>query len=172
MIVAPARSAAPVRRGIASRVVESWWAPRRVVAGLRDMPDGALAAVLLAAMLIFWLAQAPLHARAAVLNPSIPLSARMGAAALGVVFLMPLVAYAVAALSDLALRLFRRDITARHARLALFWALLAIAPMMLLSGIVAGMIGPGPALTLTRMVAGVGFLVIWGTGLSALSVRR
>jgi hemoglobin-like flavoprotein len=47
--------------------------------------------------------------------------------------------------------------------IALFWALAAIGPLFLLQGLVAGMIGPGPALTLVTVVVGVAFLWLWIT---------
>lgn len=159
------------RRGLLPRVLESWWAPGRVVAGLRGMPEGAMVAVLLAALAIFLIAQAPGHARAAEIDPSVPLEARLIGAGVAVLFLMPLVAYAVAALVSLASRAVRHPITPADSRLALFWALLAIAPVMLLSGLVAGLIGPSPALTVTRAISGLGFLFIWGAGLRALAAR-
>ncbi len=157
------------RRGIAPRVLQSWRAPGRVVRGLRGMPESAMVVLLLAAMLIFWVAQWPLHARAAQLDPATPLSVRMGGAALAVMFLMPLVAYAVAGLVGWLSRLTGRPIRPRDSRLALFWALLAVSPAMLLTGLVAGFVGPGTALTLLRVLSGLAFLVIWGAGLRALS---
>ena len=77
------------RTGIVPRIVQSWWAPGRVVRSLRGLPDRVLVVVLMAAML--------------------------------------------------------------------------------LSGLTEGFAGPGAALTLTRAVAGLGFLVIWGAGLRALA---
>ncbi|SIP87400.1 hypothetical protein SAMN05421641_101122 [Paracoccus thiocyanatus] len=158
--------------GIVPRILESWWAPGRVVASLRSMPDRALIAVLMAAMLIFLIAQAPGHARAAQLQPEVPLAARMGGAILGVMFMMPLMAYAVAALVSALSRLTPWPVAPLDSRLALFWALLAAAPAMLLAGLTAGLVGPGAPLALTRAVAGLGFLVIWGAGLRALAGTR
>lgn len=156
-------------RGIVPRVLQSWWAPRRVVRGLADLPDRALIVVLMSAMLIFLIAQAPGHARAAQMDPSIPLEARISGAVMGVMFLMPLLAYAVAGLVGLLSRLTPWRLDPQHSRLALFWALLAVAPAVLLAGLVEGLIGPGMTLTLTRAVAGVGFVVIWGAGIAALA---
>lgn len=155
--------------GIVPRIVQSWWAPGRVVDSLRGMPDRALIVILMAAMLIFLIAQAPEHARAAHLDPSVPLSARMGGAGLAVMFMMPLVAYAVAAAVAALSRLTSRPVGGAQSRLALFWALLAVSPAMLLAGLTAGLVGPGAALAVTRAVAGIGFLVIWGAGLRAVS---
>lgn len=157
------------QRGILPRVLQSWWAPRKVVRGLADMPDRALLVVLMAAMLIFLIAQAPGHARAAELDPSVPLEARISGSIMAVMFLMPVIAYAVAALVAPLLRLIGRRLDPRHSRLALFWALLAVAPAMLLAGLVQGFLGEGPPLSLTRALAGIGFIVIWGAGIAALS---
>jgi len=164
-------AARPARRGLAPRVLESWWAPGRVVAGLRGMPEGAMTAILLAAMAIFLIAQAPGHARAAELDPSVPLAARISWAVVAVLFLMPLFAYGLAALVALVSRLTPRLVDGADSRLALFWALLAVAPAMLLSGLVAGLVGPSPALALTQALAGLGFLFIWGGGLRALAAQ-
>ncbi len=133
------------------------------------MPESAMVVLLLAAMLIFWVAQWPVHARAAQLDPATPLSGRLGGAGLAVMFLMPLLAYAVAGLVAWLSRLTARPIRPQDSRLALFWALLAVSPAMLLSGLVTGFVGPGPALGLLRMLSGLAFLLIWGAGLRALS---
>ena len=157
------------RTGIVPRIVQSWWAPGRVVGSLRGTPERVLIVILMAAMLIFLIAQAPGHARAAHLDPSVPLDARMGGALLAVMFMMPLLAYALAELVAFLSRLTPWPVASQDSRLALFWALLAVAPAMLLSGLTEGFAGPGAALTLTRVVAGLGFLVIWGAGLRALT---
>ena len=158
-----------VSAGIAPRVLASWRRPGQVVRGLSPMSEGAMLAVLMGAMLVFLIAQAPGHARAAALDPAVPMAGRMAGALTAVLLMMPLVAYVVASLVALASRLTRCRLAAEDSRLALFWALLAVAPAMLLSGLTEGFSGPGAALTLTRVVAGLGFLVIWGAGLRALT---
>jgi len=160
------------RAGIVPRIMESWWAPGRVVASLRGLPDRALVAILMAAMLLFLVAQAPEHARAAQLDPSVPFEARMGGAILAVMFMLPLIAYGMAALVAAFSRLTPWRVDGVGSRIALFWALLAVSPAMLLAGLVAGLIGPGGALALTRALAGLGFLVIWGAGLRAMTRTR
>ena len=159
------------RAGIVPRIAQSWWAPGRVVTSLRGTPERVLIVILMAAMLIFLVAQAPGHARAAHLDPSVPLEARMGGALLAVMFMMPLLAYALAELVAFLSRLTPWPVASQDSRLALFWALLAISPAMLLAGLVEGLIGPGPALTITRLIAGSGFLFIWGGGIRALARR-
>ena len=121
------------------------------------------------AMLMFLVAQAPEHARAAHLDPSVPLQARMGGALLAVMFIMPLLAYGVALIVAVLSRVTGRPVSPQDSRLALFWALLAVSPAMLLAGLTAGLVGPGAALGVTRAVAGIGFLVIWGAGLHAVT---
>lgn len=158
--------------GVLPRVMQSWWAPRRVVRGLRAMPERVKLVVLMAAMLIFLVAQAPVHARAAFLDPAIPLGARMGGSLLAVMFLMPVLVYGLATAVGALSRLTPWRLSQEDSRLALFWALLAVSPAMLLAGLVGGMIGPGPALMLSQALAGIGFLVIWGAGIWALAERR
>ncbi|WP_440800092.1 hypothetical protein [Paracoccus sp. 22332] len=157
------------RGGIVPRMLQSWVAPRRVVRGLSDMPERVKLAVLMAAMLIFLIAQAPANARLAQIDPSVPFQARMGGALLAVMFMMPILAYALAGLVAALSRLSPWRLTPEDSRLALFWALLAVAPAMLLAGLVAGLVGQGPGLTLVRAACGLGFLMIWGAGLSALA---
>ena len=160
-----------VSAGIAPRVLASWRRPGQVVRGLSPMSEGAMLAVLMGAMLVFLIAQAPGHARAAALDPAVPMAGRMAGALTAVLLMMPLVAYVVASLVALASRLTRWRLAAEDSRLALFWALLAISPAMLLAGLVEGLIGPGPALAITRLIAGIGFLFIWGGGIRALARR-
>ena len=93
------------------------------------------------------------------------------AAMLAVMFMMPVLAYAMAAVAAGLSRLTPWRLTPEDSRLALFWALLAVAPAMLLAGLVAGLVGQGPGLTLARAVCGLGFLMIWGAGISALARR-
>ena len=168
----PARG--PALAGLPVAMVRVWWAPRRVVRGLSPMAEPSLLVMLMLAMGLFLIAQVPVHLAAARADPSIPAEARLGGAALSVMFLMPLAAYAVAALSaglsGLAGRWTgRRRLPGPEARLALFWALLAIAPVMVLSGAVRGTVGPGPAAAVLQALAGLGFLYIWGAGIAALT---
>ncbi|AUM74815.1 hypothetical protein CYR75_11475 [Paracoccus jeotgali] len=157
------------RPGIAPRILASWRRPGQVVRELSPLGEGTLVALLMGAMLIFLIAQAPGHARAAALDPSVPLGGRMAGAVMAVIFVMPLLAYAAAWLVAAVAGLTGSRLSGPDSRLALFWALLAIAPAMLLSGLVEGLIGPGTALFATRLLAGVGFLFIWAAGLRALS---
>lgn len=155
-------------------ILRSYRAPRAVLRrriGPDPREDRALA-VLMGACLLLFVAQWPGHARAAHMAPEVPLDARLTGALMGTIFLLPLLAYAVAAASHLLLRLFGGRGTFHGARVALFWAMLAVAPLMLLNGLVRGMIGPGPAETATGAVAALAFLAIWGAGLRVAEFER
>ncbi len=160
------------RAGITPQIIRSWRAPRQVYRDLRGMPDSVLIVVLMAAMLIFWVAQLPAHARAAQIAPEVPLNARIGGALLAVMFIMPLLCYLVAAIVSGLSRLTGRPITPPDSRLALFWALLVIAPLMLFLGLIAGFIGATPLLTIFQMLTGLAFLLVWGAGLAELSGKK
>lgn len=159
------------QQGILPRILRSWWAPGRVVRELRGMPDRVLIVVLIAAMLIYLIAQLPVHAHDAQIDPSIPLQARIGGALLATMFMMPLFAYLLAAIVAGIAHLLRVPLSPHDSRLALFWALLAVSPAMLLSGLTQALAGPGPALTLVHAIAGIAFLLIWGAGLRSLATK-
>lgn len=151
------------RMSITQRIVTSWRAPRHVMRGMLaagPREDRALA-ILLAACLVMFIAQWPALSRAAHFQPEIPLQARLSGALLATMFMVPLLAYAIAALTHLAARAMGGQGTFFAARLALFWSLLAITPLTLLQGLVMGFIGPGPAATLTGVVVLAGFLFQW-----------
>lgn len=148
---------------VSTDMLRAWRHPRALIReklGQGPREDRALALLMAACGLLF-VAQWPVHARAAYLDPTTPLEARLGGALLGSLFLLPLLAYAVAGLSHLVARAVGGKGQGFGARLALFWALLAVAPVALLQGLVAGMIGPSPGLIVVQLLAGGGFLWIW-----------
>lgn len=148
---------------ITTDILRSWRHPRAVIreklrAGPRE--DRALA-VLMGASLLLFVAQWPGLSRAAFLDPAVPLDARLGGALMACLFILPLFAYGVGLISHGIARLLGGKGSGYGARLALFWALLAIAPAMLLQGLTAGFIGPGPALYLVQGIVLAGFIWIW-----------
>ncbi len=154
--------------GITTDILRSWRSPRAVIrarlaAGLRE--DRALA-VLMAACFLMYLAQLPGHARAAHLDPSVPFQARVGGSLLALMFLLPPLLYGVAGLSHIGLKAVGGQGSAHGARIALFWSLLAVSPATLLHGLVAGVAGPGPGLTLLGLAVLLAFLLIWGSALA------
>jgi hypothetical protein len=145
-------------------IAATWRRPRRVMRKLLDMgqrEDRALMFLMLACGLIF-VSQWPSLSRAAYLDPSVPLDARIGGALFAWILWMPIFAYILAALSHLiAIPLGGRG-SWYSARLALFWSLLCATPAWLFYGLVAGFIGPGPAQTVTGGVLVAVFFGFWG----------
>jgi hypothetical protein len=144
-------------------ILRGWRAPRALIRaklgqGVRE--DRALA-VLMGACLLFFVAQWPRLSREAFLHPEVPLDARMGGALLGWVFIAPLMFYALGAVSHLVARVFGGKGTWFSSRLALFWALLVVSPLVLLNGLVAGFIGGGTGATAVGVLVLAGFVYLW-----------
>lgn len=159
--------------GVAADILRSWRAPRTVMRGLLAQgprEDRALVFLMLGCLFAF-LGQWPVLARAAAADPSVPLEARLGGALMGALFLGPLAAYGVAAASGLVLRAVGAAVPWHAARLALFWALLAVGPLVLLRGLVAGALGPGPVSTAAGLAVAAAFLAIWGASLAAAALE-
>lgn len=140
----------------------------RVAEGPRE--DRALA-VLMAGCIVLFVAQWPRLARQAHLTGE-DLQMLLGGSLLALVFILPLILYAIAALVHLAARTMGGQGTAYEARFALFWALLAAAPVLLLNGLMAGLVGPGPQLGLTGFAALAVFLWFWFSGQRAVGKAR
>jgi hypothetical protein len=102
----------------------------------------------------------PIMSRQTVLQPQVPMVQRMVAAGLGLLASIP-AWYLLAAISHWIFKTLGGKGTHLGARLALFAALVSIAPGMLLHGLVAGMIGPGAQSDLVGAIVGIGFLWIW-----------
>lgn len=151
---------------VTTDILRTYRSPRRV---LRDRLSGGqredrALAILMAACLLIFVAQWPRLSREAFLTEGIELQALMAGALFGWIFVAPLALYGLAALAHMVARAFGGQGTWHAARMALFWALLSAAPLWLLTGLVAGFAGEGPALTLTSAVAFAAFLVFWISG--------
>lgn len=118
----------------------------------------------MAGCLVLFIAGLPALARKAHLTGS-DLQMDMGGALLGTVFFLPLFLYALAALVHVVARITGGKGTPFGARLALFWALLATGPLVLLNGLVAGFIGPGIEQTLVGAIWFAAFLWFWIAGM-------
>lgn len=144
--------------------IADWWrAPRRAMAarlkdGVRE--DRALATAMGASALVF-VAQLPGLARQAVLDPAIPLDARLGGALLAAIFILPLLLYLIAGASHVILRLLGGTGTGFGARLALFCSLLAVTPLMLAQGLLVGLFGPQFWVRLVGGAVLAAFLFLW-----------
>ncbi|MGB0440580.1 MAG: YIP1 family protein [Paracoccaceae bacterium] len=147
-------------------IVATYRGPGRVVrrllsAGPRE--DRALA-IVMAGCVLFFVSQWPAAAREAHLTET-DLTPLLSGLLMGWVFIAPLGLYALAAVSHLVARALGGQGSFYGARLALFWAVLAVGPLTLLNGLVMGFIGEGAALQLVGAIWLAMFLWFWGRGL-------
>ncbi len=151
---------------LTSDIVATYRRPGRVVQRLLDMgprEDRALMFLMLSCAIMF-VAQLPRLSREAYLTGQ-ELNMLMGATLLAWLFIAPMMFYVIAALSQMVARLLGGKGDMYGARLALFWAFLAASPLILLHGLVAGFIGPGPQLQGVGAVWLLVFLWFWVAGL-------
>ena len=149
-------------------IAATYRGPRRVVEDLLTLgkrEDRALA-YLMGACLLFFIARMPALARQAH-ETGQELDMLMGGTLLAWLFIAPLILYLIAGLVRLVARLLGGKGTAYGARLALFWALLASTPLILLHGLVAGFIGPGPGLQIVGLRWFGVFMWFWISGMLA-----
>lgn len=149
-----------------SDIGEGWRRPGVVVRRHlnRGRSEPFLFTFLFVFLLLAFVAQWPQAARVTALQPEVPLAPQLLGRALALLATIP-VWYGLAALGRLAARAMGGQGDWYGARLALFWTLAQIAPLMLLAGLVAGMIGPGPQLTATGIVTFAAFALFWALNL-------
>ncbi|MCL6282145.1 YIP1 family protein [Ruegeria sp. 2012CJ41-6] len=151
---------------VTADITATYRGPARVMQRLLAMgqrEDRALAFLMGACALVF-IAQMPRLAREAHLTGQ-ELNMLLGGALLGWLIIAPLLFYVLAAFSHVLARLLGGKGEWYGARLALFWSLLASTPVLLLQGLVAGFIGPGPGLNLVGMAWIAVFFWFWIAGL-------
>jgi len=151
---------------VTTDIVATYRAPGQVVsrllaAGPRE--DRALV-ILVAGCAVMFLAQWPRLSRVAHLTGQ-DLQMLLAGSLFGLLFILPLVLYHAAWLSRGIVWISGGKTTGYSARLALFWALLAASPIVLLWGLVAGFIGEGAQLKAVGLVWLVVFLWFWIAGL-------
>lgn len=134
-----------------------------VLLAMGQREDRALAYLMGACALMF-VAQLPRLARQAHITGE-DLNMLLGASLMALVFIAPLLFYVLAWLSHLIARLIGGRGSFYAARMALFWALLAASPLILLHGLVAGFIGTGPQLSLVGFLWFAAFMWFWVSGL-------
>ncbi len=144
---------------VTADITATYWGPAKVMRRLLDIgqrEDRALA-FLMAACVIIFIAQMPRLSREAHLTGQ-NLNMLMGGTLVAWIFFAPLLLYALAAVSHLIAAALGGKGSWYGARLALFWSLLASTPLVLLHGLIAGFIGPGPGLQLV----GASWLAVFG----------
>jgi hypothetical protein len=147
---------------VTTDIVRSWHSPRRVMQShlARGRSEPWAFSLLIAFMIVAFVAQWPGASRNAFYTPEMPISAQMLAIGMGMLAFIPLW-YLLAAIGHWIAKALGGQGDHYRARLALFWALVTVSPLMLLLGLVKGMIGPGPALVSVTVVTAAAFLGFW-----------
>ena len=147
-------------------ILRSYRAPRAVMRSLlaRGRSEPWALTILLSALAAVFIAQWPRLSRQAHLDADQPMTGLMVGTGLALLAALP-VFYLLAAASPLVARGIGGRGSFYSARLALFWALLAVSPLMLLQGLVAGFIGAGVQMQLMSGLVGLAFVAIWIAGL-------
>jgi hypothetical protein len=151
---------------VACDIVATYRGPHNVVARILAMGEREDRAfvILIAACAVVFVGQWPRLAREAHLTGQ-ELNMLLGGTLMAWLFFAPLLAYALAFVLHLIFRAFRRKQSPFGARIALFWAMLATSPLILLHGLVAGFIGDGIQLTVVGVVWFGCFLWFWTSGM-------
>lgn len=147
---------------VTTDIVQAWRRPKAVMQRHLQRPksDPFAFSLLVAFLLLAFVSLWPFLSRQTVLQPEVPMVQRLVASGLALLALIPFF-YLLAALSHWITKAMGGQGSYYTARLALFSALLAVTPGMLLQGLVAGMIGPGLQANLVAALVGLAFLWIW-----------
>ena len=165
----------PVTRDI----LRTWRNPRAVYRNLLAMgprEDRAIAYLMAACFLVF-IAQWPRLVRGSQgidvsSGPAPELDRLLAYEFMAWLMIWPLAIYLLAAASYLILRAFRIKLTGYGSRLALFWALLAATPAMLLYGLLRGLNGDVEATRIAGAVWVAALLWFWLHGLRAATEEQ
>lgn len=155
---------------VSTDIVASYFGPKEVVHRhlARGVSEPRALAFLMGGCSLLFVSSLPRLARQAYLDGT-ELDMLMGGSLLSTLFILPLILYALAWLVRGVFVALRRPLSGYGSRLALFWALLASSPLVLLNGLVAGFVGPGPGLQLVGALWLGVFLWFWLAGLRAAS---
>ncbi len=149
---------------VTTDLVASWRSPRAAVRRhlARGVSEPFAFTLLLVFLILAFVGQWPAAAREAYLADEPSAAPRILGRGLAVLATIPLW-YGLAAVSRVIARVMGGQGSWYAARIALFWALATVGPLMLLQGLVIGMIGPGPALWAVNFGVGLAFLWLWLT---------
>ncbi len=147
---------------VVADILDSWRRPSQVLRRhlARGKSEPFAFTFIVVFLIICFIAQWPEAARVSALNPEIPVAAQLLPRGLALLATIPFL-YFIAALGGLAARAIGSRPTWYGARIALFWALVVVSPLVLLVGLVGGMIGQGTQLTLIGLITFVIFLTFW-----------
>lgn len=147
-------------------MVSSYGGPHKVVArhlAMGPREDRALA-ILMVSCVILFVSSWPYNARVSHLE-GVNMGPLIGGSLFGLLFIAPLAFYLIAAVVSFVLGLFGWKGGAYGSRIALFWALLASSPLILLHGLVRGFIGPGMQEQIVGLIWFIVFMWFWMSGL-------
>jgi Yip1 domain len=147
---------------VTSDIVASWRNPR---AGIRRHVQRGVSepfafTLLLVFLMLTFVAQWPQASREAFVAQDPSVAPRLLGRGLAVLATIPLW-YGLAALSRIVARALGGQGGWYGARLALFWALATVSPLMLLQGLVAGLIGPGVQAQAVGIGVALMFAYLW-----------
>jgi len=147
-------------------ILSTYRAPRSVIRSHIGRTRSELRALsfLIAALIVIFIGQWPRLSRLQYEQPDLPMVGLLLGTGLALLATIP-VFYALAALGHLVARAIGGRGDWYGARLALFWAMFAVSPLMLLQGLVAGFIGEGGQLAIVSGLVFVVFVLFWGAGL-------
>lgn len=159
--------------GVLRNIFASYYSHGAVVATIeRDgIREERLVAYLMGASLMTFAARVPLLVdQHAALTGDVPeFTTFAGSNFVASLIFAPLFMYLLAAISHLAFRGFWKNSSWARARLALFWALFALQPLVLFRGLVLYKVGGEDLLALTAYATGALFLYVWIGGMRRLS---
>ncbi len=158
------------RAGLAWAIFAAWPDFRGAMASQLAAPKAESRALsyVYVASLIGFIASLPEVARQAETD-ELPLTALVIGRLFSALFFAPLFLYGVAALSHLVAKRLGGQGSYYDARLALFWALLVAAPLLLAVAILQAVLAAGPAYgagSVLSLIGFAGFLWIWAACLS------
>ena len=148
----------------AQAIFRSYRAPRAVARDFRAAGADEATGLgwLFAACILFFIAQLPGLSRTSHLSDGeMPLFGLALGTFFGTMLLAPILFYVLASLSHFVANALGGQGSITDARLAMFWGLLASAPVVLFQGLVAALIGPGQQATLVALASFMVFLWVW-----------
>lgn len=151
---------------VVADMLASYRGPHKVVArhlAMGPREDRALA-ILMAGCVLLFVSSWPYNARLAHLEGR-ELGPLIGGALFGLLFIAPLAFYLMASVMALVLRFLGWKGGAFAARFALFWALFASSPLLLLHGVTKGYLGAGTEAQIVGFFWLTAFLWFWISGL-------
>lgn len=147
-------------------IAASYGGPHKVVArhlAMAQREDRAIA-ILFAGCALWFVSSWPYNARLSHLEGR-EMGPLIGGSLFALMFIAPLFFYLFAGVVGFVLRLIGWKGNGYGSRFALFWALLASTPLLLLHGLVRGFIGPGLQEQIVGLIWFISFLWIWTSGL-------